>query len=625
MRLLAGLVLSLLLAAPSYAQTATSQARADGKTFGDTAGKAATDVANDENNARNNLPGYNGGNAPESTFLNNSGALDAAKITAAQSPESRLVIDGSTTRPKVPQVQVDQTVARGDIINQNPSTYVQGVDPQGQTGQCVELPATSTSPGTFEATCNAGSQVVQESKACSPSLVPSTTTTSVYSYWVAANNVGGSSVPRLSTFQSRIGTGVCVAQQNFIHFCDAQVVYGAGGGNVQAYLRFCKSRINAQAQEYVCSEALPNAEIEQIPDQFVAPSTGQYWFRTSTQSVTTVARDDSVCNPLASDPNCIFQGPEVCTDSSPQTRDVNGTTITQPCWAWRRDYQCTTIKPANDCADLEANAACHFDRTICLDDPRQGACKVEERIYTCPIPGNVAGDKQYLCGGDFYCVGGECEAVTREASDEFKDAAVGMETLAQVNREFDEVDYKLFKGTAMSCHKPVFGLVNCCAGKSSGLLTGGAAVAATAALSAGPGAIAGVATQFLVLFLCSPSEMELDVRDRLGLCHEIGWYCSGSFLGICHSKRRSSCCFLSKLTRVLQEQGRAQIAKSWGTTKKPDCSGFTINEFALLDLSKMDFSEVYQDFIDAAKVPDEAATMTDIQNKIRAYYSKRGH
>jgi conjugal transfer mating pair stabilization protein TraN len=118
--------------------------------------------------------------------------------------------------------------------------------------------------------------------------------------------------------------------------------------------------------------------------------------------------------------------------------------------------------------------------------------------------------------------------------------------------------------------------------------------------------------------------MELDVRDRMGLCHSLGSWCSESFLGICTTKRKSSCCFLSKLTRILQEQGRAQIAKSWGTPKTPDCSGFTIEEFARLDLSQMDFTEVYKEFVEAAKLPDEASTMTSIQQKIIDYYSRKG-
>src|SRR3546814_13259569 len=70
-------------------------------------------------------------------------------------------------------------------------------------------------------------------------------------------------------------------------------------------------------------------------------------------------------------------------------------------------------------------------------------------------------------------------------------------------------------------------------------------------------------------------------------------------------KRTAYCCFESKLSRVLQEQGRTQLGKPWDKPKKEQCLGFTIDEFARLDLSVMDFTEVYADFMDAAKLPDE--------------------
>ena len=33
----------------------------------------------------------------------------------------------------------------------------------------------------------------------------------------------------------------------------------------------------------------------------------------------------------------------------------------------------------------------------------------------------------------------------------------------------------------------------------------------------------------------------------------------------------------------------------------------------------MDFSEVYAEFMEAARLPDEAAALAEIQNRIRAY------
>ena len=38
----------------------------------------------------------------------------------------------------------------------------------------------------------------------------------------------------------------------------------------------------------------------------------------------------------------------------------------------------------------------------------------------------------------------------------------------------------------------------------------------------------------------------------------------------------------------------------------------------------MDFREIYAEFTEAARLPDEVQTMTDIQNKIEGYYDRHG-
>ena len=116
--------------------------------------------------------------------------------------------------------------------------------------------------------------------------------------------------------------------------------------------------------------------------------------------------------------------------------------------------------------------------------------------------------------------------------------------------------------------------------------------------------------------------MLLHQRDAQGLCAYVGTYCSDSFLGVCLTKKKVYCCFESKLSRILQEQGRQQLNKPWGKPKTEQCLGFTIDEFARLDLSRMDFSEVYAEFTDAARLPDELQATQDIQQKIEDYYAR---
>ena len=77
------------------------------------------------------------------------------------------------------------------------------------------------------------------------------------------------------------------------------------------------------------------------------------------------------------------------------------------------------------------------------------------------------------------------------------------------------------------------------------------------------------------------------------------------------------------LNTATWEQGRPQLGKPWGSAKKGTCEGFTIDEFSRLNLSVMDFSEVVAEFTDAAKLPDELATSTMIQQRIKDYYETR--
>ena len=561
MRRFLGLALLLSLVSPALGQTA----REEGKALGEAAAVAAAGLADSEATATTNLPGYNGGNAPERSYLKNPTSLDAAGFPASRANEaSVLVVDGSTTRPRVSKQQVDEIVARSEVINQSPETYVRGLDASGATGTCVALPPSTSSPGTFEATCNTGIKVIEEPRTCRIPLQVTSTQRTIYDYQCSEEPWRGLPGTCAPNFDPLIG-GICqITKTENMPVC------------LQGQFPNCTEPDFRRVFTLECTAPVPN---EPTPTPRV------------TGSVVTT-RDESLCTAATQGLNC-SNPVEVCTDSDPVTRIIDGTPVTQPCWAWNRTYQCNGTTTGNDCGTLASNPACKFARTECLDNPRDGACKVEEHIYTCPIPATTTDTKQMVCGGDIYCVGGECEAVTREASDEFKDAVVGLNTLDETAKQFDEVDYKLFKGSNETCAKPVFGLANCCGGNGIPLIG-----------------------------TCSAQERQLSIKIDKGTTHFVGTFCSKSFLGICTSKRQSYCSFTSKLTRILQQQGRVQIGKAWGDPKRPNCDGFTIDEFASLDLSRMGFAEIYSEFMEAAKLPNEAAAMADIQQKIADYYSR---
>lgn len=203
----------------------------------------------------------------------------------------------------------------------------------------------------------------------------------------------------------------------------------------------------------------------------------------------------------------------------------------------------------------------------------------------------------YICSGDLYCINGECNSVEREASDEFKDAMVAVNTMGEMRDGLNPDNLQLFTGEKLRCSKKLFGISNCCTGKGVPILTP---------------------------WLCSAEDRAVDQKDDAGLCHYNGTYCSKKILGVCVTKKQSYCCYESKLSRILQEQGRAQLGKSWGSAKQPDCDGFLVAEFQRLNLATMDFSEIYSEFVDAARIPEEIEASMQIQNKITQYYNREG-
>lgn len=316
---------------------------------------------------------------------------------------------------------------------------------------------------------------------------------------------------------------------------------------------------------------------------------------------------------------------QVCVDSAPATRTVNGVAVTHDCWQWQATYQCGTLSSASDCASLQAKNNCSFDHEVCLDDPQNGPCQVKSEVYKCTTPAVSGPSPAYACSGDVYCLNGSCTQLPRSASPDLAKALVAINAMGDATKQFDTANLSIFDGQATGCHKPLFGLVNCCAGKVSGLLTGASAATAMAGLLTGNYAfLLGMVTQFLPLLMCSQEEMLLDVKDRLGLCHYVGEYCSQKALFICTTERKAYCCYQSKLARVIQEQGRAQLGLDFGAPQGPNCSGFTVDQFSKLDLSKMDFSEVFADFTSAVSLPSSLQTSSEIQQKVQAYYQTRG-
>ena len=132
------------------------------------------------------------------------------------------------------------------------------------------------------------------------------------------------------------------------------------------------------------------------------------------------------------------------------------------------------------------------------------------------------------------------------------------------------------------------------------------------------------------LLKCEQSEQITAMRRDQNLCQEIGTYCSNELkllvAKICIEHTTSFCCFNSRLARIINQQARPQIGKGWGDGQSPNCRGFTMDEFASIDFSRVDLSEFTAEIMANVKMPNVSGMSMNIsgavQQKVQNYYNQ---
>ncbi|OYZ15870.1 MAG: hypothetical protein B7Y35_07390 [Sphingomonadales bacterium 28-64-96] len=548
---LAGLLLGVLAvlvtpaAGPARAQQPTQkEMRDEARAFGRSLIPRARTEATAQPDA-DRIPQFTS-NPSQQTYYSSPSALEAAAMAQAPShPGYQSVQQSIGSRATFDPQEIRDATSLGRAIQADPNSYVSGFSADGQLGVCRPLPPGEASPGRYEQSCDSGYAVTPSTHSCSIPLE----VTATRSYRYQCSILDGTCAPFAGCSFVDTIPGPCL------------VTPGPDG--------WCPEP-GEPLRVYECAGPVAG----QTPTWIGPP-------------VITESRNETGCASWAGNPECQSQA-EVCTDSDPVTRTIDGIPVTRPCWAWSRTYQCNGMSQMSDCSQLEG-LGCTFLRENCLSEDTP--CMNVERVYSCPIP-PVPSQSGEICDGDIFCLNGECDQIDREPNTDFKDAVVALNAIAQAGKEFDPDNLTVFRGEAMSCTKTIFGLTNCCVPRGFPLLGG-----------------------------CNAGDAALKERREKGECTYVGTWCSSRFLGVCLQRRERHCCFLSKISRILQEQGRPQIGKAWGAPRDEQCLGFTIAEFQQLDLSRMDFSEVYAEFTEAARLPEELATVTDMQTKITNYFN----
>lgn len=372
--------------------------------------------------------------------------------------------------------------------------------------------------------------------------------------------------------------------------------------------------------------------------------------------------DDSDCRNKGANLSACKSIKSTCT-SGEATQIINGVAVTQPCWENTLEYSCLSSTTQSAC-DAAVDSNCVPTSTTCLNTV-DGICQLSETRFKCQTRPASASSSD------------SCK------DQDFAKAMTGLESAREFARYFDENSATFFKGEDSRCAIRLGGALggNCCKTSESADKWTDAAISAgiqyglsqalassytyevlvtqapqifssiaASASAAGLGttvapsvSTAGVGVSVsgsqmtivlnpamlgaaIALFLltqwlaCEPEEQKVAIRKKAGICHYVGSYCSSKFLGICVTKKQTYCCYISKLAKIINEGGKEQLGRSWGTPESPDCSGFTSTEMGQIDFSKLNLDEFLNDI--KYKALDSAKAFTNNQNSASSQLQK---
>lgn len=301
-------------------------------------------------------------------------------------------------------------------------------------------------------------------------------------------------------------------------------------------------------------------------------------------------------------------GPETrdiaAADISGQTEKrkdkVESRPITRDCWHYEFEYSCF-VPAKNNCTSLRTQGCEQMD-SECLQSIGN-ECVVWKQTFRClkgtsqdvainmdnrKIPPHTIEDNQ---------------AIKYEANREMNQAIAQLSIFKEIQEDLGRNEQEnnagssipqVFKGKDQRCtiHK-VGGFSDCCQ-KFKGWGQG------------------------MGFKECKAEEKELAQLKERGLCHEVGQFCAEKLpLVGCIRYKKTYCCYASKLSRIIHEQGRSQLGISWGDAEHPQCRGLSVEELASLDFSRFDLSEIYTDIIARIKKPQENVVQRGLNERVK--------
>jgi len=249
--------------------------------------------------------------------------------------------------------------------------------------------------------------------------------------------------------------------------------------------------------------------------------------------------------------------------------------ITRPCWRYELTYECSHASP-NTCEPLR-HSGCEQMASNCFTKIGK-KCVEWEQTYRCPKE-PLSYKKEHLSEAG-YELHHPNQSLTYKPNRDMGEAIAKLSIFQKIQDEMRQSptveNIKVFKGLCRKCTIAFAGFKNCCRAKKGWGLS-------------------------LKVSQCSSEAKELAVFRKQKRCIEVGTFCAEKHLGVCTRKKRSYCCFPSKLSRILQNQGRAQLGIGWGNPEHPNCRGLTPEELSRIDFDRLNMSEIFEEVVARAK------------------------
>ncbi|MDF7788506.1 type-F conjugative transfer system mating-pair stabilization protein TraN [Pantoea stewartii] len=299
--------------------------------------------------------------------------------------------------------------------------------------------------------------------------------------------------------------------------------------------------------------------------------------------------------------SCSFDKSTATSSAGSQCVDPGGNrTITQngrdytqysDCWQYSDAYV-VPVNSTGNCDQLINNRNCTLAGRSCSQS-EAGTCMHENDTYQCQT---VYQSEGQLCGGQYFCRTGDCSE-TDGAGDNGFDMSVsklaGLASAGDDVKNGSQIDIRAFTGQAMSCRKAVAGFSNCC-------------------VDTGWGNNAGLAH-------CNSEEMAIGKAKAKKVTVYVGDKCDHAVLGVCVQKSQVYCVFGSKLSRIIQEQGRRdQLHIGFGSGDSPNCRGITVPELQSISFDRINFQDFYSDLMANQKIPNASVMIQQAKDRVAA-------